>query len=368
MNNSFIPISQPTITKNEIDFVTKAMQSGWVSSLGEFLDIFEAKFASFVGTKYAVSTTNGTTALHLALVSEGIKSGDEVILPDFTFVATANAVQYTGATAVLVDIEENTLCIDPEKVESAITDKTKAIIPVHIYGHPANMVEINRIAKKYGLLVVEDAAEAHGAEINGKKVGSMGKCGAFSFYGNKIITTGEGGMITTDDKPLYDRLRHLRDHAMSNEKRYWHDQIGFNYRMTNLQAALGVAQLDRIKEILEKKRKIFLTYKNLLSKNARIKLNFEAEWARNVFWMVCLEFEDFTEVKRDELMKQLKNRGVDSRPYFYPISDLPMYPKTNTPVAHRVFGKGINIPSYFDLDNASIEYVCKTVTSVLDNI
>ena len=366
MNDKFIPISQPSITQKEIDRVMEAMKSGWVSSLGRYLDIFEEKFAEFIGTKYAVTTTNGTTALHLALVANGIKSGDEVIVPDFTFIATANAVKYTGAKVVLVDIEEDSLCIDPQKIENAITGKTKAIVPVHLYGHPANMIEINRIARKYNLVVVEDAAESHGAEINGKKVGSLGHCGVFSFYGNKIITTGEGGMITTDDKGLFERLRLLRDHAMSSEKRYWHESVGFNYRMTNLQAALGVAQLERIGEIVERKREIFNTYKERLSQNPKIKLNHEATWAKNVYWMVCLEIEGFNESKRDAFMKELKSKGIDSRPFFYPISDMPMYEKAQTPVTHRVYQRGINLPSYFDMSNASIEYVCDTILRIVE--
>ncbi len=366
MINKFIPISQPSITQKEIDYVTEAVKSGWVSSLGKYLDIFEKKFSEFAGTKYAVTTSNGTTALHLALVASGVKRGDEVIIPDLTFVATANAVNYIGATVVFVDIEEDTLCIDPAKIENAITNNTKAIIPVHLYGHPANMIEINKIARKHNIAVVEDAAESHGAEVMGKKVGSFGQCGVFSFYGNKIITSGEGGMITTDDKDLYERLRLLRDHAMSKEKRYWHESVGFNYRMTNLQAALGVAQLSRINEILEKKREIFHAYSKRLSHHKKIKLNFEAPWAKNVYWMVCLEVEGFDESTRDVFMKELKNKGIDSRPYFYPISDMPMYEKARTPITHKVSQRGINIPSYFDIDNASIEYICDTILSIVD--
>jgi perosamine synthetase len=346
----------------------EAMKSGWVSSLGKYLDIFEGKFAEFIGTKYALTTTNGTTALHLALVANGIDRDDEVIVPDFTFIATANAVKYTGAKVVLVDIEEDSLCIDPRKIENAITNKTKAIVPVHLYGHPANMMEINRIAHEHNLVVLEDAAESHGAEINGKKVGSFGHCGAFSFYGNKIITTGEGGMVTTDDKDLFERLRLFRDHAMSSEKRYWHDSVGFNYRMTNLQAALGVAQLERIGEILDRKREIFHAYKERLLRNPRIRLNQEATWAKNVYWMVCLEVEDFDENKRDAFMKELQGKGIDSRPYFYPISDMPMYEKAQTPVTHKVYRRGINVPSYFDMDGASIEYICDAILSIVDKM
>jgi len=361
----FIPISKPSITQKEIQYIMDAVSSGWVSSLGKYVDMFEEKFASYCGTKYALTTSNGTTALHLVLVALGIKPGDEVIVPDITFVATGNAVKYVGAKAVIVDIEEDTLCIDPESVKKAITPKTKAIIAVHLYGHPANMEEINKIAEEYDLIVIEDAAEAHGAEVNGKKVGSLGHVGTFSFYGNKIITTGEGGMITTNDENLYERMRHLRDHAMSKEKRYWHTEVGFNYRMTNVQAALGLAQLERIDEIIAKKRLIFEWYKEGLKDIEGIKLNYEAPWAKNVYWMVCLEVEGYTEKQRDELMKRLKEKNIDTRPYFYPLSDMPMFEKADTPIAHKVYQRGLNLPSYFDITKDQVDYVCKTIKELL---
>ena len=362
---NFIPISQPSITNKEIEYVTNAVKSGWVSSLGEYIDKFEKKFAEFCGVKYALATSNGTTALHLALVALGIKEGDEVIIPDFTFIATANAVKYTGAKVVTVDIEEDTLCINPKEIEKAITPNTKAIIPVHLYGHPANMEEINKIAKKYNLFVIEDAAEAHGAEINGKRVGSFGDVGIFSFYGNKIITSGEGGMITTNNKELYEKMKYLRDHAMSKEKRYWHTEIGYNYRMTNLQAALGVAQLERIEELLEKKREIFEWYREYLKDIPNIKLNFQKNGFKNVYWMICLEVIGYNEAKRDNLMKKLKEKGIDSRPFFYPISDMPMYEKANTPITHKVYQRGINLPSYYDLTKKEVKYICEKVIELL---
>jgi perosamine synthetase len=362
---NFIPISQPSITQKEIDYVTNAIKSRWVSSLGEYIDKFEKKFAEYCGVKYALTTSNGTTALHLALVSLGIKENDEVIIPDLTFIATANAVRYTGAKVVTVDIEEDTLCINPVEIEKAITPNTKAIIPVHLYGHPANMQEINKIAKKYNLYVIEDAAEAHGAEINGKKVGSFGDIGTFSFYGNKIITSGEGGMVTTNNKELYEKMKYLRDHAMSKEKRYWHTEIGYNYRMTNLQASLGLAQLERIEELLNKKREIFKWYKEYLKDIPNIKLNFQKNEYKNVYWMICLEIMGYDENKRDDLMKKLKEKGIDSRPYFYPISDMPMYKKADTPIAHKVYQRGINLPSYYKLMKENVEYICKNLKGLL---
>jgi len=367
MNNT-IPISKPSITAKEIDYVTDAIKSGWVSSLGKYINLFEERFAAYCGAKYGLVTANGTVALHLALVSLGIKEGDEVIIPDFTFVATANAVRYTGARVVTVDIDEYTLCIDPDKIEASITKKTKAIIPVHIYGHPANMIEINIIAKRHKLLVIEDAAEAHGAEIEGRRVGSFGDCGVFSFYGNKIITTGEGGMITTNSKELYERAVYLRDHAMSKEKRYWHPELGFNYRMINLQAALGVAQIERIDELLDKRLEVFELYKKYLSSIPICMLNRTAKWAKNVYWMICLEIEGFDEDKRNKFMDKLKVKGIDSRPYFYPISDMSEYYKSEntTPITHKIYKKGINLPSYFDIKEQDIRYICQIIGDILN--
>jgi perosamine synthetase len=360
-----IPISQPSITEKEIAYVTDAVRSGWVSSLGKYIDIFEEKFAQFCDTKYAVATSNGTTALHLILAALGITHGDEVIVPDLTFVATANAVRYTGAAPVIVDIEKDTLSIDPRAIEKAITPQTKAIIPVHLYGHPANMVRINEIADSHNILVIEDAAEAHSAEIEGKKVGGFGTAAAFSFYGNKIITSGEGGMITTNDEALYNKMRFLRDHAMSKEKRYWHTDVGFNYRMTNIQAALGVAQLERIDELLEKKRLIFQWYSEYLSGFDKIRLNNTAEWAKNVYWMICIEVIGYDENDRDVLMAELKKQGIDCRPYFYPLSDMPFNYQANTPIAHSVSKIGLNLPSFFDIRKGQVEYICSELKKIL---
>jgi len=354
----FIPISQPSITQKEIDYVTDAVR-------GKYINMFEQKFAEFCGVKHAVTTSNGTAAIHLVLEVLGIKEGDEVIIPDLTFVATANAVKYTGATPVLVDIDPYNLCISPESIEKAITDKTKVIMPVHLYGHPADMESINKIAEKHNLLVIEDAAEAHGASIKGKKVGGWGICGTFSFYGNKNITSGEGGMITTNDQNLYERCMFLRDHAMSKDKRYWHDEVGFNYRMTNLQAALGYAQLERVNELLLKKKQIFKMYEKHLVDQPKIKLNRTNDWAENTFWQICVEIEGYDLKMRDELMMKLKEKSVDSRPYFYPMSDMPMYKSADTPVTHDVYQRGICLPTYFDLSDNDIRYICEVLVELI---
>jgi perosamine synthetase len=364
----FYPVSQPSITETEVAYVCDAVRSGWVSSIGKYVDDFERRFAHFCGTEYALATCNGTTALHLALTSLGIKAGDEVIVPDLTFVATANAVTYTGAKALTVDIDERTLCIDPKSVERAITPRTRAVIPVHLYGHPAEMDAINGIAKSRGLLVIEDAAEAHGAEYRGRKVGALGDCGVFSFYGNKILTSGEGGMITTSNRELYRRAKHLRDHAMSAERKYWHTELGYNYRLTNLQAALGVAQLERIDALLNKRRTMVGWYRETLGANPRLRSNAETRGVTNAYWMFCLEVEGLTEETRSELMRRLKHAGVDSRPYFRPISDMPMYPRAVTPVAHRIASTGINLPSYFDIEQQDVQFICDAVRRNLDDM
>ena len=367
--NKFYPISQPTITDLETKYVNDAITSGWVSSLGFYIEELEKEFAKFCGVKYAVLTNNGTTGLHLALETLGIKKGDEVIIPDLTFIATANAVAYIGAIPVMVDIDSKTLCIDPSKIESAINNKTKAIIPVHLYGHPANMDKINEIAKRHNLLVIEDAAEAHGAKYKGRVVGGLADCGVFSFYGNKIITTGEGGAITTNNLETYERAKFLRDHAMSKSKRYWHTEIGYNYRMTNLQAALGLAQLKRIDEIISSRINIYNNYKKYINTSDSVRLNYNASWAESVHWLVCLEVDSLDFDKREIFMKNLKDKGVDSRPYFYPVSSMPMYKKTfENEVTYKKTTIGINIPTYFGLTEDDIEIISQIINIELKNI
>lgn len=363
-----IPLSQPSITALESDIVTEAVQSGWVSSKGEYIDRFEEFFAQYCGTRYALSTSSGTTALHLTLASYGIQAGDEVIVPDITFIATANAVAYTGAKPIFVDIDSETLCIDVERVKAAITARTKAIIAVHLYGHPANVPALRAIADPRGIVVIEDAAEAHGASIRSEKTGSLGHCGIFSFYGNKIVTCGEGGMITTNDEMLYRQARFLRSQAMSPTQRYWHTAVGFNYRMTNLQAALGFAQMQRISDFIQKKQTIFSQYQyHLATLQPRVILNRVTPETQNVYWQICMEVSDWKARTRDQFMQQLAENGIESRPYFYPMSDMPMYisDEWRTPVAHQVSERGLNLPSYFDMRSQDVEEVCKVVRRCL---
>ena len=321
----FLPVYEPLLAGKELEYVSDCITSGWISSLGKYIGQFENLFAQFIGTRHAVAVSNGTTALHLALATLGIGPGDEVILPSLTFVATANAVHYTGATPVFVDSELDTWNIDPAAIAGAITPRTKAIIPVHVYGHPANMQPILDLARQHDLWVIEDAAEAHGALYQGKRVGSLGHINAFSFYGNKIITTGEGGMLTTDDDALAEKVRFLRDHAMSPVKRYWHTEIGYNYRITNLQAAVGVAQMERIEEFIARKRWIAQTYNDGLRGVRGITLPPEASWAKSVYWMYSVLFTEEFPISRDEVGVRLKQQNIDSRRFFYPIHVMPPY-------------------------------------------
>lgn len=364
----FFPVYEPTITQKEIEYVIDAIKSGWVSSIGPYVERFEQKFAEFVGTKYAISVSNGTVALHLALVTLGIKDGDEVLVPDLTFVATANAVTYCRAKPIFVDVTQNNWCIDPVDIRKKITKNTRAIIVVHLYGHPANMDEILEIAKEYNLFVIEDCAEAHGAVYKGQIVGSMGDFGTFSFYGNKIITTGEGGMLTTNSSELYERAKFLKDHAMSKDRKYYHPEIGYNYRMTNIQAALGLAQLERIEEIISKKRQIFEWYKKYLGDIDGIRLNPEEEWAKNVYWMVCMVLDKDFGITRDELMVKLREKGIDTRPFFYPMSGLPMYGGSPiNPVAKYLSERGINLPSSAKLTEEEVRWIAKSIKEIIGN-
>ena len=363
-----IPVTEPSLGKEELENVIEAVKSGWISSKGSFIGEFEENFAKYCGVKYGVTTSNGTVALHLALEALGIQKGDEIIVPDLTFIATANAVTYCNAKPVFVDSHPDYWCIDPEKIEEKVTPKTKAIIPVHLYGHPCDMDAIMDIAKDYKLYVVEDAAEAHGAEYKGKRVGSFGDINCFSFYGNKIITTGEGGMCLTKNEELAEKMRILRDHGMNPNKRYWHDVVGFNYRMTNLQAAIGVAQLEKLDKFVEKKREMARWYEEGLSELAEmgsIKLHPEMPWAKCVYWMYCILIEEKTGISRDNFMEQLEGKGIETRPFFYSMQVMPPYENNKAfSVAERISGGGINLPSAVGLKVEEIKLICETIDNI----
>jgi perosamine synthetase len=354
-----IPVYQPDLSGNELEYVTDCIKTGWVSSQGSYVERFEAEFAEFCGVKYGVAVANGTVSLHLALETLGIGPGDEVLVPTLTFVASASSVAHAGATPVFVECDPVNWTIAPSDLERRVTKRTRAIMPVHLYGHPADMQTIGNIASRHGLHVIEDAAEAHGAEVEGKRVGGLGTIGSFSFFGNKILTTGEGGMLVTNDEALADRARLLKDHAMTPGKRYHHSEVGYNYRMTNLQAALGLAQLERIEETLAKKRSLAKLYSDHLSGIESIVLPQEAGWARNVFWMYSLLVTKASKVDRDRLMMGLRKAGIDSRPFFLPLHTLPPYLETECawPVAEDLSRRGMNLPSYPGLTESQIDYI-----------
>lgn len=361
-----IPIAEPCLGKKELDNAVQALESGWISSKGEFIEKFEQEFAKYCGRKYGVATSSGTTALHLALTALGIKKGDEVIVPDLSFIATANTVIYCNAKPVFIDSHPEYWCIDPNKIEEKITSKTKAIILVHLYGHPCNMDAIMNIAKHHDLYVIEDVAEAHGAEYKGKKVGSFGDISCFSFYGNKIITTGEGGMCLTNNEELAEKMRILRSHGMDPKKRYWHNLIGFNYRMTNIQAAIGLAQLVKINQFIEKKRQIADWYKKglkYLADQGMITLHPEMPWAKCVYWMYSILVEDKFRINRDELIRFLEERGIETRPFFYPMHVLPPYKTYDDTLnlSKSISLKGLNLPSSITLEKSEIDYIVDTV-------
>lgn len=357
-----ISVASPALGSEELQNVVEAVKSGWVSSKGSFIDEFERQFSRYIGASEGITTSNGTAALHLALKALGLKRGDEVLIPTLTFAAVANAVLYVGAKPVLVDSQIDYWCMDPESLEKKITSKTKAIICVHLYGHPCDMNSILETARKHGLFVIEDCAEAHGAECRGQKVGSFGVVSCFSFYGNKIITTGEGGICLTHDQVLAKKMRELRDHGMNPEKRYWHDIVGFNYRMTNLQAALGVAQLKKLDVFIEKKRQNAKLYNNLLKEIEGVTLQPQMPWAKNVYWLYCVLFSGSKGgLRRDELMAKMAEQGIETRPFFYPLNFMPPYKRYaghgNFDVAEMLSLEGINLPSSVTLTEEAIRQV-----------
>jgi perosamine synthetase len=361
-----IPVCEPMLSGKELEYVAECIKTNWISSKGKYIVEFEEKFSRYCGAKYGIATCNGTAALHLALASLGIKPGDEVIIPSFTMIATANAVTYTGAKPILVDSEMKTWNIDPNKIEEKITNRTKAIIVMHTYGHPVDMDPILEIAEKHGIYVIEDAAEAHGAEYKGRKVGAIGDVGCFSFYANKIITTGEGGMVVTNDEKIAEMCRLLRDQAFE-KKRFVHRYIGFNYRMTNLQAAVGVAQMEIIDKSVETRRRNARLYNSLLETVDGIVLPPEAPWAKNVYWMYTILVENSFGISRDELMDYLMKKGIETRPTFYPMHLQPVYKNQycgeKYPVAEYLGKHGINLPSANTLTREQIEYIVESIIS-----
>lgn len=390
-----IPVNEPLLGQNALEYVTRCLKTGWISSAGSFIQRFEQEFARYLGVKHAVTTTSGTTALHLVMASLSLGPGDEVIIPALTMIAVPYAVLYTGAQPVLVDVDPEIFNLDPARVREFIardcafdskerrlvntrTGRTaRAIVAVHLYGHPCDMDEILAIARAYNLAVIEDAAEAHGALYypGGKKeaarqAGTMGETGCFSFYANKIITTGEGGMVVTDDDALAEKARRLKDLAHDPQRRFLHTELGFNYRLTNLQAAIGVAQLEEIDRFIAIKQEMARTYQELLAGVPGLTLPQEKEWARSVSWMYAVLVEEEFGLSRDELMRRLKERGVDTRTFFIPVHQQPLfkakaeYQNLSFPVSEALSGKGLYLPSGLALTKDQMKQVAEEIKKI----
>lgn len=368
----FVPVSKPWFDQSEIELANDALTKGELSGFfGSYIKQFEDEFADYCGAKYGVAVTNGTVALHLAMIALGIKKGDEVLVSTFTNMATFFAVLYEGATPIAIDSEPDTWNMNPELLESKITPKTKAIIVVHIYGHPVNMGPVMEIAKKHNLYVVEDAAEAHGAEYNGQKVGSIGDIGCFSFYANKIITTGEGGMLTMNNKELADSARMYKSLSFGTTYKFMHRAMGYNYRLTNLQAALGVAQMRKIHDIIKRKREIAAFYLDAFKDLEYLQLPVEKEYAKNVYWMFNIILKGPLKGKRAEFIKKLAEREIESREDFVPFNEQEIFikdglvkGKIECPVAYDFSWDGLYIPSGVVITQDQLEYVVESVKAV----
>ncbi len=370
-----IPVAGPWITQKEIDYVADAAANGWYENSTEYIQRFEAAFTQYMGVKHAVSLPSCTSAIHLSLLALGIGAGDEVIVPDITWIATAAPITYVGATPVFADIDEKTWCISPESLRECITPKTRAVIPVDLYGNMPCMDEIEKIARNFKLAIIEDAAEAIGSEYKGRKAGSFGDTGVFSFHGSKTMTTGEGGMLLTDNSELYNRCLLLRDHGrQAAGKMFWNLEIAYKYKMSSMQAALGLAQLERINELAEKKRMIFQWYKGELEGHPGITLNYESACTRNTYWMVTAIIDAELGLDKIHLLEQMNEKQVAGRPFFYPLSMLPAYcfseearqaQKRNI-VSYKISPYGINLPSGFNMDRDKVRYVCDSLISILN--
>ncbi|MBU0640353.1 MAG: GNAT family N-acetyltransferase [Planctomycetes bacterium] len=356
----------PSISAREASYALDAARTGWNHQWSKYLTEFERQFAEYVGVKHALATSCGTGAMHLSLLALGIGPGDEVILPDITWVATGAAVCYAGATPVFADVAPDSWCLDPDSFSAKITDRTKAVMPVHLYGHPARMDRIAEIARQHKLRIVEDAAPAIGAEINGRRAGSFGDFGCFSFQGAKLLVTGEGGIILTDDDALFERVHKIWDQGRVPGT-FWIDELGWKYKMANIQAAIGLGQLERIDELVELKRRVFSWYEQELHDVPHITLNREAAWARSIYWMTSILLDEEAPLTRDDLRKMLKERGVDTRPVFPAVSQYTFWPvkQEPQPVAKRIGERAMNLPSGVCLKRAHVQYVCKCIRDIL---
>ena len=366
-----IPVSEPLLDQHALDYVQEAVRSGWISSEGRYIGEFERRWAEYCGVTHGIAVCNGTAALELAMASLQLPSGSEVILPSFTIISCVAAVLRTGCVPVLVDCEPDTWCLDVAEVELKITDKTRAIMPVHIYGHMAEMNPLMKLADKFGLAIVEDAAEAHGAEYHGRRAGGIGVMGCFSFYANKLVTTGEGGMVVTNDAKLAERARSLRNLGFKREQRFLHTELGYNFRLTNVQAAIGLAQVERIDDHVARKRRMAALYGERLRDIRGLCLPVERPGVKSVYWMYGIVLEDSVPFDAAALATRLREHGVDTRPFFLGMHEQPvlrefgLFAGENYPVTERLARRGLYLPSGLGLGEAEIDAVYAAVRKCL---
>jgi perosamine synthetase len=369
----WIPVAGPWVTEKEVRYTADAAANGWYANHNVYPGRFEQAFADYVGVAHAVSLPSGTSALHLALAALGVGEGDDVIVPEATWIATSAPVAYVGATPVFADIDKVSWCLDAAAVERAITPRTKAIIVVHLYGNMANMDAVMDVAKRHGIAVVEDAAQAIGSEFRGRKAGAFGDAGAFSFHGSKTLTTGEGGMFVTSRDDVFERVLRLRDHGREpGDRLFVNHEIAFKYRMSALQAAFGLGQLERIEELVARKRELFTWYVRDFGGMNGVTLNHEAATTKNTYWMVTALFSPELGLGKEDVVAQLRHRNIDSRPFFHPLSSLPAYRElggpqrweARNPVSYDVCARGINLPSGFNMTEALVARVVAAVGEI----
>lgn len=366
-----IPVAEPHVTKRDIELVDDALVSGWISSTGKYLDLFEERWAAYCGMPFGIAVSNGSVALDLAVALLGLAPGDEVIMPTFTIISPVQSVVRAGGVPVLVDSNPINWQIDVSQIQDKITNRTKAILVVHIYGHPADMDPVLEIAKSHNLTVIEDAAEVHGAEYKGRKCGGMGDISTFSFYANKLVTTGEGGMVLVRSPEMAERSRSLRNLCFQKKQRFLHDELGYNFRLTNIQAALGVAQLERITEIIEKKRTIAFRYNDLLKHLSGVELPVEESWAKSVYWVYGVVIDQATGLTARQLAERLAEHGIETRPFFLGMHEQPVFLRTGLfigekfPVAERLARQGLYLPTGLTMTDADIETVADAFKEIL---
>ncbi|WP_300464815.1 DegT/DnrJ/EryC1/StrS family aminotransferase [Desulfobacula sp.] len=370
-----IPVSGPWITDKEIEYVADAARNAWYENANIYNDRFERAFAEYMGLSHAVALPSCTSALHLSLMALGIGPGDEVIVPDVTWIATAAPIIYVGATPVFADIDVQNWCLSPASFQDCITPRTKAVIPVDLYGGMPDWEKIHAIARRNNLGVIEDAAEALGSEYKGQKAGCLGDTGCFSFHGSKTMTTGEGGMLVTNNKDLFDRVLFLRDHGRKpGDVMFFNSEVGHKYKMSSMQAALGLAQIERAEELVDKKRQIFDWYHDRLGSMDGLTLNFEPDQTKNSYWMVSIILDSIFGIQKEALIQKMNDYGLSCRPFFYPLSAIPAFNQTDQAavaqkrnrISYQISPYGINLPCGMNMDEKKVNYVCSTLLQILN--